>query len=85
MEVLGEIARSKVVRIALAAILYVVGVACLIYVAVQEYDLPGASANYWLLYVTGVILVVLASLLLPVPTDSSEGPDGGAEYGERCS
>jgi fatty acid desaturase len=74
--VFGEIARSDRVRIALAAILYVVGAAWIIYVAVREDSVPSSVVNYWPLLVCGMILVVVAALLLPVPR-SSEAPNGG--------
>ncbi|MBV9452645.1 MAG: hypothetical protein JOZ19_00770 [Rubrobacter sp.] len=77
----GEIARGTIIRIALAAILYVVGAAGVIYVAIRENGLPGSVMTYWPLLVCGMILVVVASLLLPVPR-SSEAPNGEAEDDE---
>ena len=76
-----EMARGTIIRIALAAILYVVGAAGVIYVAVREDGVPGSVVNYWPLLVCGMILVVVAALLLPVPR-SSEAPNGGAEDDE---
>ena len=81
MEAFGETARSNRVRIVLSTILYVIGVAGLIFVAIQEQDIPGSSVNYWLLYVGGMFLVVVASLLFPVPR-GSEAPNGEAEDDE---
>jgi hypothetical protein len=74
--VVGEIARGTIIRIAVATLLYVVGAASVIYVAVREDSVPGSVLNYWPLLVCGMILVVVAALLLPVPR-SSEAPNGG--------
>ena len=76
-----ETARGTIIRIALAAILYVVGAAGIIYVAVREDSVPGSVVNYWPLLVCAMILVVVAALLLPVP-HSSEAHNGGAEDDE---
>jgi hypothetical protein len=76
-EVFGETARGTIIRIAVAATLYVVGAAGVIYVAVREDSVPGSVLNYWPLLVCGMILVVVAALLLPVPRPSSEAPNGG--------
>lgn len=65
------------IRLALAAILYAVGVAGLSFVAIQEREVPGTSGNYWPLFVLGMVLVVLAWLLLPMPPDNSGRPNGG--------
>ena len=71
-----ETARGTIIRIVLAAILYVIGAAGIIYVAVREDSVPGSILNYWPLLVCGMVLVVVAALLLPVPR-SSEAPNGG--------
>ena len=75
----GETARGTIIRIVLAAILYVIGAAGIIYVAVREDSVPGSVLNYWPLLVCGMVLVVVAALLLPVQSKprSSEAPNGG--------
>lgn len=81
-EVFEETARGTIIRIALAAILYVVGAAGVIYVAIREGGVPGSVVNYWPLLVCAMTLVVVAALLLPVPR-GSEAPNGGAEADEE--
>jgi hypothetical protein len=76
-EVFWEIARSSRIRIALATILYVVGVAGMTYVAIKDSGVPGSAVNYWSLLVFGMILVMVTSLLLPVPRGGSEALNGG--------
>jgi hypothetical protein len=48
---------------AVAAFLYVVGVAGMIFVAYRDRAVPGFVVSYWPLFAGGLILVAVAALL----------------------
>jgi hypothetical protein len=51
---------------AVAALLYVVGVVGMIFVAYRDRAVPGFVVSYWPLFAGGMVLVAGAALLWPV-------------------
>jgi drug/metabolite transporter (DMT)-like permease len=71
----GEVGRESGVKLSwnasfkkiVAAVLHVVGVFSVLFVAYQGYEHPGSEVGYMLLYWIGVVLVVVAAVLWPRP------------------
>jgi hypothetical protein len=69
---------SDGVRKVLAAVLYVVGVAAVLFIAYRDYAVPNSILGYWPLFVVGMALVVAAALLWPISNpDAADSDDEG--------
>ncbi len=69
---------SDRVRKVLAAVLYAVGVAAVLFVAYRDYAIPNSILGHWPLFVIGMALVVAAALLWPISNpDVADSDDEG--------
>lgn len=74
--------RSAKARMLVAAFLYVLGIAGMIFVAHRDRAVPGFAVSYWFLFAGGMVLVAVAALVWPVRDDAGDpGGEGGDAEG----
>jgi hypothetical protein len=78
-----RIGRNDRVRKAWAAALYVVGVACVLFVVYQDRLVPNSILRYWPLFVIGMVSVAAAALLWPVRGQAEDGTSSAEEHEEE--
>ena len=65
----------------LSAVLYVVGVAAVLFVAYFDRVEPGFVVDYWLVFAFGIALVVVAAMIWPSRTGHERSDDEDGEGG----